>query len=138
MRGCRQGIIAWMTTVLLAATAFATEAHVVQEKLRAKFSGKKITVRGKVVASGEWPLLLRVELVDTQENVLASGSDSVRGTASFQIDLLAPAKQRFVRQELAKARVRYWLRRGRKEEEAETIALAEICPNLVKKRRWLW
>ncbi len=46
MRRCQHRIIALMMTALLSAGAFGAEAHVVQGKLRAKFSGKKITVKG--------------------------------------------------------------------------------------------
>lgn len=134
----RQGILTLTITALLAGTAYGADAHMVQSKLRAKFSGEKITVKGKVVGSGEWPLGLRIELVDGQDNEIASASDSLRGGESFQIEL-APAKgQKFERADFLNARVRYWVRRGRKEEESGAVALAEICPNLVQHKRKWW
>lgn len=127
-----------IVVLALAPSAFGAEPHIVKEKLRARFSEKKITIKGKIVGHGDWPVGLRMELIDGQESVIASASDTMRanGTEAFQIELPSAKGQKFRRDALVSARVRYWLRRGKKEEEAGTVGLAEICPKLGKKRHW--
>lgn len=131
----RENISAVVVGFLLTQAALGADAAVVS-KLRAKFSTKKITVKGKLAGRADWPVGVKVAVVDTKDEVIASASDTVRAGESFQIEL-APAKgQRFNRDELAPAQMRYWVRRGKKEEESGAVALATICPNLTKRTRW--
>ena len=138
MRAWGQGISGLVLAIALAPSLFGADAHVVESKLKAKFSPKKITVKGKVVAGGDWPVGLRVEIMNAQGIAIASASDSMRGDDSFKIELTPSKRQRFAREDFLNARVRYSLRRGKKQEESGSVGLAQICPNLTKKKRWWW
>lgn len=143
--GIERGVFVFM---VIAALSWASDAHVVEGKVRAKCSGKKVTVKGRVEAEGEWPATLRLELVDAQENVIASASDTVQGEASsrsvegdrrtttFQMGLAAPRGQKFQRAELAKARVRYSVIRARRQQSAGSEPVVEMCPKVARAKRW--
>lgn len=130
----RSGLVA-VVVMAVVASVVAADAQVVGSKLKAKFSSKKITVKGKVKATGDWPTTLRVALVDEQGNEIATASDTVRGPSSFEVELGSPRGKKFQRDELMNARVRYSVMRERRTE-SESVKLAEICPNLVKKHWW--
>jgi hypothetical protein len=128
---------------VLAGAGFGGDAGIVESKLRAKYGARKVTVKGKVVAAGDWPLTVHVDLIDAEDRVIASTSDSLRapdGSSSFQIELTPTMGKRFEREDVMRARVRYWVRQGKKKEEgAGTVALVKICPNLMKRKRWwIW
>jgi hypothetical protein len=125
----------------LASSSFAAESHVIGSKLRAKFSTKKITIKGKVMAMGEWPLTLRVALIDEDGEEISSASDTLRapdGPGSFQMELAVPRGHRFDRVSLANAQVRYRLRRGKTDEDSGAVRLAAVCPNLMRKKHKWW
>ena len=131
-----------LIALLLLGPALRTPAQMVESKLKAKFSAKKITLKGTVAATGDWPVTLRVELLDAQDQTITAASDTLRapdGPAPFQLELKATRGRKFEREELAQARVRYSLLRAKQTREEQTVALASICPNLTKKKRWwLW
>lgn len=138
MRSGARKIMTIIAGAAVALPAWGAEAHVVPSKLRAKFSGKKITVKGKVIATGEWPVTLRVELLDAQDRVVSSASDSLRAPDSFQIELKPPRGQKFERGDLAQAQVQYSLMRERRKQGEQKVALAQICPNLTKSKHKWW
>ena len=135
----RSALAAFLIGSVLVGAASGAEPEVLPSKLRAKFGGKKITIKGKVVAAEDWPVTLRVELLDPQDRVLSSASDSLRPPDSFQIELTPMRGKKFEREDLAEARVRYSLIRARTVQGEQTVALGKICPNLAKrKHKWWW
>lgn len=132
--------------VLMTAAAWGSDAVVVN--MRAKCSGKKVALAGRVEKAGEWPATIRVELVDAQGKMIASASDTVReasglrplgseqNTTSFQVELSAPRKHKFQREELAKARVRYTVLRARRHESEGSEWVVEMCPKVAREKKW--
>ena len=133
-----RSVLAMLFASVFAVAAFGADAQVVASKLKAKYSAKKITVKGKVQAAGDWPVTLKAELIDAHDNVVASASDTLRGSGPFEMELPAARGHKFDREAMAQARVRYSLVKAKKEEGEETVALRELCPKLTKKKSGWW